>query len=74
MNRIDWLRVAVWTPLMVLGAALVCGALALIGYVGPRILAAALEFANAHPWVLVLIVLVLVVWIARAARKDNPTW
>ena len=74
MNRVDWLRIAVWTPLLLFGAALLCGALAILGYVGPRILNAALQFAQAHPWVLVLAVLALVAWIARAASKDNPTW
>ena len=72
--KIDWLRAIVWTPLLLLGAALSCGALAVIGYVGPRLLALALQFASAHPWVLVLIVLAGVVWIARAASKDNPSW
>lgn len=73
-NRVDWLRVAVRTPLFLLGGLLSCGALALVGYVGPRLLSAALQFASEHPWVLVLIALGLVVWIVRAAGKDNPTW
>ena len=72
--QIDWLRVVVWTPLLLFGAVLTCGALAVVGFVGPRILSAALQFAGAHPWVLVLIALGLVVWIVRAAGKDNPTW
>lgn len=69
-RRIDWLRVLVWTPLLLLGAILSCAVLAVIGYAGPRILAALLAFAGAHPWVLVLLVLALVAWIARAASKD----
>ena len=71
--QIDWLRVVVWTPLLLFGAVLSCGALAVVGFVGPRILSAALQFAGAHPWVLVLIVLALVAWIARQASK-HPSW
>ncbi len=68
--HIDWLRVIVWTPLLLLGAILSCTALAVIGYAGPRILAVLLSFAQDNPWVLVLLVLALVAWIARAASKD----
>lgn len=52
---------------------LALAALAVVGFVGPRILSAALQFAGAHPWVLVLIVLALVAWIARQASK-HPSW
>lgn len=68
--HIDWLRVIVWTPLLLLGAVLSCAALAVIGYAGPRILAVLLSFAQDNPWVLVLVVLALVAWIAKAASKD----
>ena len=47
----NWLRVIVWTPFLLFGAVLACGALAVVGFVGPRILSAALHFAGAHPWV-----------------------
>jgi FtsH-binding integral membrane protein len=70
MNRVDWLRIVVWSVLGLAGAAL----LAVVGYVVPRLLAVALEFAAAHPWVLVLVVLVGVAWIAKAASRDNRTW
>ncbi len=73
-RRIEWLRVLVWTPLLLLGAVISCGALAVIGYAGPRLLAALLAFAGAHPWVLVLVVLALVVWIAKAAGRENQLW
>ena len=69
----NWLRVIVWTPFLLLGAVLMCGALAVVGFIGPRILSAALQFAGAHPWVLVLVVLALVAWIARQASK-HPSW
>ena len=63
--RVDWFLIAVWAPLLLLGAILACAVLAIIGYAGPRILAALLAFAGAHPWVLVLLVLALVAWIGR---------
>lgn len=69
----NWLRVIVWTPFLLFGAALICGALAVITFIGSRIFSAALQFAGAHPWVLVLIVLALVAWIARQASK-HPSW
>ena len=69
----DWLRVIVWTPLLLLGGFIACGALAVVGFIGPRIVGAALQFAGAHPWVLVLFVLALVAWIARQASK-HPSW
>ena len=73
-NRIDWLRVVVYGPFIALGIVAAVFGLAFLGYVGPRLLSAALQFAQDNPWVLVLAVLALVAWIARAASKDNPTW
>jgi hypothetical protein len=57
----------VWTLILI-------GALAVAGFIGPRILAVVLAFAQAHPGVLVLIVLALVAWIVKAASKNNPSW
>ena len=72
--HIDWLRVVVIVPLLAIGAVFAVALLALLGYVAPLVFGWLLSFAGDNPWVLVGIVVALVLWIAKAASKDNPSW
>jgi len=74
--RLDWLRVTVYSVLLVV----VCGLATLVGWLIERFIAWAGPWIMAHADAIVAVVLTVcavllaVLAVAERARKDNPSW
>jgi len=74
--RLDWLRVTVYSVLLVV----VCGLATLVGWLIERFIARYGPWVMAHADAIVAVgltvcaVLLMVLAVAERAKKDNPTW
>lgn len=59
MNRINWLNVAVWTPLLFIAFIVSCVVLAVVVQLGTTALAMALDYADRYPLALAAVAVVL---------------